>query len=943
MTYKKGSMLTAFHARYYALDLSRRGLAGEVDAVGTALFDAQVDLNPHQIEAALVGMQASAEQGRLLADEVGLGKTIEAALVLCQRWAERRRRLLVICPAALRKQWAQELEEKLGLPVAIVDARRPEGNPFDQRAVVVCSYQYAARRAAALTAISWDLVVVDEAHRLRNAWKSESRLGRPLLEALGAVPKLLLTATPLQNSLLELYGIVSVIDQKTFGDAAAFRSRFMKGTPDYEELKRRLSSVCQRTLRRAVLPYIRFTERRSLTWKFTSSPIERHLYDAVSDFLARDDLTSLPVQQRGLITMVLRKLLASSSHAIAGGLSTLRARLEDAAHAAEHDPGDDFSDEGFDDGWLDDPADELPLNDGEPAKWTLADEIAEIDRLIGMAHGVQTDRKALALLDALSAGFSEIRTLGAAEKAVVFTESRRTQDWLRHWLERHGYAGRIVCFNGSNDDADARAILAAWERRHSDAKAASRTASMRAALVEHFRDSGTLLIATEAGAEGLNLQFCSLVVNYDLPWNPQRVEQRIGRCHRYGQKHDVVVVNFLDDGNAADARVLELLTDKCQIFDGVFGASDEVLGAIEGGVGLEVKIHRIFRTCRTPDAIEAAFAALRQEMDDTIKQREAHARKALLDHFDAEVHDKLKVRLDEARLRLDRIGRQFWSLTRWALSDVATFDPERYRFRLLRAPLPSVPTGEYELVSREAQGVAEAFVYRVSHPLGEHVVHTGLAAETPLARVTFDVSHHPLKVTIVEALRGRSGWLTLERLRITGLAEEEHLLLSGVDDEGRDLDAETLDRLMTVDASAVRAVDACPAMDRLTTAAERMRGAVVAQAADRNQAEFRQARERLERWADDQIRGAEAAITEIRHELRALERRARQAETLQEHREVQEQVTQAEDRQRRARVRVFNIEDEVRARRNQLLDELDKRVAQRSVAETVFRIAWTVE
>jgi hypothetical protein len=247
------------------------------------------------------------------------------------------------------------------------------------------------------------------------------------------------------------------------------------------------------------------------------------------------------------------------------------------------------------------------------------------------------------------------------------------------------------------------------------------------------------------------------------------------------------------------------------------------------------------------------------------------------------------------------------------------------------------------LVSRDSQGVAEAFVYRLSHSLGEHVVHTGLSAETPLARVTFDVSRHPLKVTLVEALRGRKGWLTLERLRITGLAEEEHLLLSGVDDEGRDLDAETLDRLMTIEASAVQALDTCPAIERLTSAANRLRGTIIAQAADRNQAEFRQARERLERWAEDQVRGAEAAITEVRHELRALERRARQAGTLQEHRELQVQITQAEERQRRARMRVFNIEDEIRARRNQLLDELDKRVAQRSVAETVFRIAWTVE
>ena len=299
-------MITAYHAKYYALDLVRRGLAGEVDAVGTALFDAQVDLNPHQIEAALVGCEASSERGRILADEVGLGKTIEAALILCQRWAERKRRLLVVAPASLRKQWSQELEEKFGLPSRVVDTRHPEGNPFDEPAVVIVSYQYAARRTAHLTAVPWDLIVIDEAHRLRNAWRSDSRMGKPLLAAIEHAPKLLLTATPLQNSLMELYGIVSVVDDKAFGEPAAFRSSFMKGTPDYPGLKQRLAPSLHRTLRKAVLPYIRYTARRSMTWKFKSSPAERELYAAVSDFLSRDELISLPLQQRGLITMVPR-------------------------------------------------------------------------------------------------------------------------------------------------------------------------------------------------------------------------------------------------------------------------------------------------------------------------------------------------------------------------------------------------------------------------------------------------------------------------------------------------------------------------------------------------------------------------------------------------------------------------------------------------------------
>ena len=169
--------------------------------------------------------------------------------------------------------------------------------------------------------------------------------------------------------------------------------------------------------------------------------------------------------------------------------------------------------------------------------------------------------------------------LGAAEKAIIFTESRRTQSYLLRVLGDSPWSEGIVLFNGSNTDERSKQIYARWLDRHqgTDRVTGSKTADMRSALVDYFREEGRIMIATEAGAEGINLQFCSLVVNYDLPWNPQRIEQRIGRCHRYGQKHDVVVVNFLNRKNAADKRVYELLSEKFHLFEGIFGASDEVL------------------------------------------------------------------------------------------------------------------------------------------------------------------------------------------------------------------------------------------------------------------------------------------------------------------------------------------------------------------------------
>ena len=205
---------------------------------------------------------------------------------------------------------------------------------------------------------------------------------------------------------------------------------------------------------------------------------------------------------------------------------------------------------------------------------------------------------------------------GGQRKAVVFTESRRTQEYLNELLEGHGFKGRTVLLNGSNNDPQSRQIYQDWiERHHGSARIShSRTADMKAALVEKFKsDEADILISTEAGGEGINLQFCSLLINYDLPWNPQKVEQRIGRIHRYGQKNDVVVVNFVNRRNPADQRVFQLLGEKLKLFEGVFGASDEILGAI-ASIDIEKHIYEIYQKCQTADDIQYAFDQLQKDM-----------------------------------------------------------------------------------------------------------------------------------------------------------------------------------------------------------------------------------------------------------------------------------------------------------------------------------------
>jgi SNF2 family DNA or RNA helicase len=342
-------LISAYHAKYYAHELTRRHAADGVDRLSQSLFDASVDLNPHQIEAALFALRNPLQEGVLLADEVGLGKTIEAALVVCQYWAERRRRLLVICPASLRKQWAQEMHDKFAVPTTVVDAvslRKTSRRRYPRtlqrmvgKAVVIMSYQFAAKLEAELRAVPWDVVVIDEAHKLRNAHRTSNRTGQALKRALAGRKKLLLTATPLQNSLMELYGLSTLIDEHLFGDETAFRKQFMNSATGLDELRTRLASFAKRTLRRDVLEYIKYTERKALTQPFDPTDDEQSLYERISTFLQREDSYALPKRQRHLTALILRKLLASSSHAVSATLVTIRQRLERLLAGATDDNG----------------------------------------------------------------------------------------------------------------------------------------------------------------------------------------------------------------------------------------------------------------------------------------------------------------------------------------------------------------------------------------------------------------------------------------------------------------------------------------------------------------------------------------------------------------------------------------------------------------------------
>ncbi|WP_324740235.1 SNF2-related protein [Tsuneonella sp. CC-YZS046] len=950
--------LTEYHAKYLATDLVRRRSADSAEKLAIAVAGAQVDMNPHQVDAALFAFSSPLSRGALLADEVGLGKTIEAGLVISQRWAEGKRRILIVAPSNLRKQWHQELSEKFFLPCSIIESKSFNAavksgdlRPFDHSdRIMICSYQFARNKELDVKATPWDLVVMDEAHRLRNVYKPSNIIANTLKVALADRHKLLLTATPLQNSLLELYGLVSFIDEHTFGDLKSFREQFANLSQEraFEVLRERLKPICHRTLRRQVTAYVPYTKRHAILEEFDPSEAEDRLYDLVTGYLDRPNLQALPPSQRSLMTLVLRKLLASSTFAIAGALTSMSTRLQKKLdHSQPVTSLVDELDEDYE--ALDETAEEWPDDEVEPMSEAeqnaLASEITDLQRFAELATSITQNAKGVALLKALEVGFAKAKELGAEEKAIIFTESRKTQSYLLRLLADSPYADGIVLFNGSNTDPESQQIYRTWLDRHagSDRITNSKTADMRSALVDYFRDEGRIMIATEAGAEGINLQFCSMVVNYDLPWNPQRIEQRIGRCHRYGQKHDVVVVNFLNQKNEADQRVFELLSEKFQLFEGVFGASDEVLGAIESGVDFEKRIAEIYQRCRTKDEIKVAFDSLQRELSLEINEQMTSARRKLMENFDDEVRDKLKIRDADTKVYLNQFEQNLMKLAQQELDGHAQFiDGSSFRLNALPDWVngAAIPTGLYELPRR----TGEAHLFRVNHPLGDAIVARARGRELDVVELKFDLTNHEGRVSQIEPLKGQSGWLQAKLFTVEALGQsEDYLLLAGIADNGTVLSDEATSRMMTigghVGAQVALPVHVTETLSQSTTDQQTRIRRIIS---ERNARFFEEEADKLDGWADDLKVGLEREIKEIDRQIKEARRAATAALTLEEKLAGQKAVKALETERNSKRRSLFDAQDKIDEQRSELIASIEGRLEQNVVAEDLFTIRWSV-
>ena len=964
---------TSYQTKYFSLELTKSHSTSDDDKFTSVLTEAQVDLNPHQIDAALFAFRSPLSMGAILADEVGLGKTIEAALVIAQKWAERRRHILVITPATLRKQWSIELEEKFFLPSIILEAKsfkhilsNTYSNPFDNTSnIIICSYQFAKMHIQHIRRVNWHLVVLDEAHKLRNVYKANNKTALTLKEGLKGFKKLLLTATPLQNNIKELYGLISIIDDNYFGNLNSYSNLYGKAEMRQDEvfvnLRERIKPIIHRTLRSDVQEYVKYTERKPFVQEYYPSEDEIALQEFVQEYLKREECYGMPVSQRTLISLVLHKLLSSSTFAVAGTLQTIINRLQKIVDDHKDNGEDDLLSniaedvpelEEYEDEWFEEEEDED--NNGRAEKEytsedieSIKDEIHDLEVIHSLALGIASNTKGECLLKALEIAFKDKREHGQAEKALIFTESNRTQIYLKELLEANGYAGKIVLFNGSNSDPISKQIYQDWKVANAGTSriTGSMTADRRQAIVDYFRETAQIMIATEAASEGINLQFCSLLVNFDLPWNPQRVEQRIGRCHRYGQKNDVVVVNFINKANRADQRVYELLDEKYNLFKGVFGSSDEVLGKTMDGLDFEHRVLDIYQSCRNIKEIDAAFDRLQAEMQSQINETISDSHSRLIENFDQDVVNKLRIRKQTDELRLNQFQQLLWMLTINILrKEINRIDNETYKFTLNNSPsdaLNSFNTGTYQM----GKSVKDAYTYRIGHPLAEYVLKKAKSEDTSAkANIIFDYTSFAHKVSILEERVGQHGSLTVSLLKFICTHEvEEHLVGVALDSEGNLLPQDFVSKLMLLSAYSEGEESEVRHQDSLEHQIQNAVRRLELDINERSKKFISEESEKISRWADEQTFTLEQELLDVKRRIKEKERVFNTEREAPTRLELQKDIQTLQRLMKQKRQALFVLEDEIDERRQQLIQQIEASLNQTFIEEKLFTINWTIK
>lgn len=591
---------TPFHAYYTARILD--SLSGEEGFV-PAFASSDIKIYPFQIAAANFALRSPYHKGVILCDEAGMGKSHEAMLIIVQKWLEGQGRILLVTPNSdLLLQWTEMIDRYYTIPYIVLtnheewnaNISNDHPNAFLQDAIVISTYDFTADNESAAKDVHWDLIVFEEANALSSVYREDNKQAKTLKRIADDSFKLLLTGTPIEKNIMDLYGLIWFIDETVLPDEQEFLSCYLRKPENYPELAERVSKYCFRTLRSQAKDYAKVPNRILITNEYTASPKQRELYDLLYSYINKPDKIAFPEMDRYDLALRLLSMQSSSTAAILQTIKGIIKRLKT-----------------------------MPDAQDELSKWRQMQTVAE---------SILMDAKAKQLLIALKNGFALMKKSGVRKKAVIFTESVETQKMLSALLSSKY---KTCVYNGSTDYS----------------------------AIQKFRTDGEILLSTDNGAKGFNLEDAAFVIHYDLLYNTLKMEQRIDRCHRLGQENDVISLAFIDKNNFADVRKLELVNKRMLVADGVFGITDEVIGGFTED--LDTAFEAVSKRIRTKAQVEADYQQALIQNKVKNKQLVSSAEDVLFTTFTKELADKITISPRYISEKAEKINAALWSIIKF--------------------------------------------------------------------------------------------------------------------------------------------------------------------------------------------------------------------------------------------------------------------------------------
>ena len=709
---------TPFHAYYKARLLEQ---LPEAEQFLPVFASSDIEIYPFQIAAASFALRSPYQKGAVLCDEAGMGKSHEAMLVINQKWLEGYSRILLVIPNAdLLHQWTEMLERFYTVPYSVLTSRKEwqahrtpdHPNAFIQDAIVITTYDFAADNEEAAKVVNWDLTVFEEANALSPVYQEDNKQAKALKRIAGDSFKLLLTGTPIEKNIMDLYGLIWFIDETLLPGEKEFLARYLRRPENYPELSEQVSRYCFRTLRSQAKHYAKVTERVLLTVEYTPSKAERQLYDLLYAYINQPEKRAFPEMNQYDLALRLLGLLGSSTAAILQTIKGIVKRLQGLENAA--------------------------------------DELSQWQEIQTAAESIPQDAKAGELLTVLKQGFSLMKKTGAKQKAFIFTESVETQKMLLDLLSGQY---RTLAYNGSADYS----------------------------VIRRFKEDGEVLISTDNGAKGFNLEEAAFIIHYDLPYNTLKLDQ----------ENDVLSVAFIDKNNFADVRKLELVNKRMLVTAGVFGITDDVLGGFTDDVKAAFPV--IAQRLRPRAQIEQAYRQTLSTHEEDNRQTVSAAEDILFTTFTKELAEKVKINPKYVNRRGQELNNDLWEITKWFFTryneknDDCRFVIDEFNRTITATEYRELPVLFYYWTgsrnrpyrSQKMYGMAKDFKPKAGQITLSSIIGRGILHELECANegvLTIPTVQAPCQIALYT--------VTL----VSGSSRTEHAVLCGLTDSGKALD-----------------------------------------------------------------------------------------------------------------------------------------------------------